>query len=284
MEYKTLGIIALKGGVGKTTVTANLGSILASEFNKNVLMVDGNFSTPHLALSMGLVDPKVTLHDVLNNKASVFDALHRHDSGVYLIPGSPYPIKSNPSLLKNKLSEISEYYDIVIIDASPSLNDEVLATMMASDGLLVVTSPDYPTLASTIHAVRLAKQRHTPILGLILNRTRNKKYELSIDDIEKATGVPVLSIIPNDDKVLEALSQTTPAVLHSPKRKVANEYRRLAQRIINENYESLSKKEKDKFDAIIKKFKKSILDFQKFITKRKGGIKIGRKKSKKRSS
>ena len=269
-EHKVLGIIALKGGVGKTTVTANLGAVLAQTFNKNVLVVDGNFSTPHLGLSLGLVDPEVTLHNVLNNKASMFDALHRHSSGFYLIPGSPFPEKVNPLSLKNKLAEIVDYYDLVLIDSSPSLNEEILATMIASDGLLVVTSPDYPTLASTIHAVKLAKQRNTPILGLIINKSRGKSFELSIEDIEKATGVPVISILPDDDKVLESLSKTTPTVLHSPNRKISKEYKKLGELIINEDYRSLTKREKKKLEKLIFSFKQKLSEFKNSLKMIKG--------------
>ena len=68
---KIIGIISLKGGVGKTSSVANLGAVLASEFNKKVLVVDANFSAPNLGLHLGLVEPKVTIHDVLlNSKVS----------------------------------------------------------------------------------------------------------------------------------------------------------------------------------------------------------------------
>lgn len=278
-DNKVLGIIALKGGVGKTTVTANLGATLAQEFGKNVLVIDGNFSTPHLGLSLGLADPEITLHNVLNNKASMFDALHRHSSGFYLIPGSPFPEKVNPMTLRNKLSEIVNYYDVVLIDSSPSLNEEILATMVASDGLLVVTSPDYPTLASTIHAVKLAKQRNTPILGLIINKSRDKSFELSIDDIEKATGVPVISVIPDDDKVLEALSKTTPAVLHSPKGKISKEYKKLGELIVNGDYKSLTKREKKRLERILDSFRKNLKDFKDSILKNRKEAKKNVKKS-----
>ena len=66
-DAKVFGIIALKGGVGKTTVVANLGAALAQEFHKRVLLVDANFTTPHLGLHVGMVRPSHTLHNVINN-------------------------------------------------------------------------------------------------------------------------------------------------------------------------------------------------------------------------
>ena len=69
MEGRTIGIISLKGGVGKTTTVANLGAVLAKEFNKKVLVIDANFSAPNLGLHLGIVEPKVTIQDVLLNRA-----------------------------------------------------------------------------------------------------------------------------------------------------------------------------------------------------------------------
>jgi len=234
---KIIGIISLKGGVGKTSSVANLGAVLATEFNKRVLVVDANFSAPNLALHLGLYDPKVTIHDVLLNRANVNDAIYEHEAGFHLIPGAYVSRKVNPHRLKQKISHLKDHYDIILIDSSPNLNEEVLATMIASDELLVVTSPDYPTLSTTLRAVRLAKQRKTPITGLILNRVRNKKFELSIEDIEEAAQVPVLSVLPEDIRVLESVYYTTPVSLYKPKSNAAIEYKKLAASLIGERYQ-----------------------------------------------
>jgi len=256
---KVFGIVAIKGGVGKTTLTANIGSVLSNEFNKRVLIVDGNFSTPHLGLSLGLINPKISLQNVLSNEASVFHALHKHPSGFYIIPGALSSKKINPLLLKDKISELRDYFDIIFIDSSPSLNDEMLATIMASDELIVVTSQDYPTLHSTIHAVKIAKERKTPINGLVVNKSRNKKFELSIEDIEKATGVPVLSVLPDDVKVLESAANTTPTAIYSPKRKITKKYKKLGASLINENYveNPIAEKFKSKIGKTISSLKSS---------------------------
>ena len=108
--------------------------------------------------------------------------------------------------------------------------------MMASDELMVVTTPDYPTLSTTLRAVKLAKQKRTPISGLILNKVHNKKFELSIEDIEEATNVPVLAMLPYDVNVLEALSQATPSTLHKERSDSSIEYKKLAAALIGEEY------------------------------------------------
>ena len=236
-EGNIIGIISLKGGVGKTSSVANLGAALASEFGKKVLAIDANFTAPNLGLHLGLSNPEVTIHDVLLNNANAEDAIHRHESGFHVIPGAYLSRKVNPFRLKQKIAHLKGYYDIILIDSSPNLNDEMLSTMIASDKLLVVTSPDYPTLSTTLRAVRLAKQKKTPISGLILNRVLGKKFELSVHDIEEAAGVPVVSVIPEDIKVPESIANSSPVALHKSKSKAAVEYKKLAAALIGKRYQ-----------------------------------------------
>ena len=230
-----IGIISLKGGVGKTSSVANLGAALAG-FGKKVLVVDANFSAPNLALHLGLVNPEATIHDVLLDKTNAEEAIYEHDSGFHLMPGAYISRKINPFKLKEKISHLKNSYEFIIIDSSPNLNDEILATMIASDKLFVVTSPDYPTLSTTLRAVRLAKQKKTPIAGLILNRVRNKKFELSMKEIEEAAEVPIVSVLPEDINVLVSLASTTPVSIHKPKSNASIEYKKLAAALAGQEY------------------------------------------------
>lgn len=233
---KVIGVIAIKGGVGKTTTVANLGVILSKHHKKNVLVVDANFSAPNLGLHFGITKSEKTLHDVLLNRANIDEAIVKKADNFHILPSAFLSRKIDPFKLKKKLDKIKENYDLVLIDSSPTLNEEILATMIASDELLVVTSPDYPTLSATLRAVRLAKQKKTPITGLILNKVRNKKFELSIKDIEKTSETPVLAVLPDDIKILEALSLTSPAATFFDKSNVVIEYKKLAAALIGEKY------------------------------------------------
>ena len=243
---QTIGIISIKGGVGKTTTTANLGAVFAKEFNKKVLMIDANFSAPNLGMHHGLIDPETTLHHVFLGRADLLDAVHKYEQNLHIVPGSLISKKINPYLLKDKIKSLKNDYDIILLDSSPALNEEILSTMIASDKLLVVTSPDYPTLSTTMRAIKIAKQKKTPITGLILNKVRNKKFELTIDDIEDAAGVPVLAVLPDDIKVLEALSQTKSVVSHAETRDITYEYKKLAACLIGEDYKDKRLKTKIK--------------------------------------
>lgn len=231
-----IGVISIKGGVGKTTVVSSFGSVLANEFNKKVLVVDANFSAPNLGLHLGMVDPEVSLHDVLQGHANVKDAIYHHEAGFDVLAGALVSGKIDPFRIRQRLKMLKYDYDYILMDSSPTLNDEILATMVSSDRLLVVTSPDYPTLSCTLGAIRLAKEQNVPIIGLILNKTRGKSFELSFDEIEEASGVPILAVLPDDVNVLAALSMTTPLPLYKGGSEVSVELKKLAGALTGVKY------------------------------------------------
>ena len=238
---KIIGIVSIKGGVGKTTSVVNLASSLANDYSKKVLIVDTNFTSPNIGLHLGSVEHKATLHEVLKDKVKINEAIYNHQYGFHFLPGSLY--NSNPtnySKLKQKLQPLKKYYDYVLLDASNSLNDELVASLHASDELYVVTTPDLPTLSTTLRAVKLAKEKGLQIRGLILNKVRGKNYELKKEDIERLTGIPVISIINENVKVLEALSNVKPITLYSPYSPVALSYKKLAALLSNSWYKEPS--------------------------------------------
>ncbi len=230
-----IGIISLKGGVGKTSSVVALGAALA-ERGKKVLLVDGNFSAPNLGLHLKLITPDSAVHDVLNQTLNVKDAIYEVGN-FHVIPGRVFDrSKFNPLKLKDKLKSLKKHYDVILLDSSPSLNEETLAVMLASDQLLVVATPDYPTLSMTLKASKLAKQRGTPISGVILNKVHNKDFELSLEDLEETSELPVLAKIPYDKNVLRALSEFEPYTEHKPNSRGSREYRKLAAALVGEKY------------------------------------------------
>ena len=244
---QVFGIVALKGGVGKTTLVANLGAALAQKFDKKVLLIDANFSTPHLGLHLGIINPDHSLHPVLNEEYSIYESIYQHPIGLHVIPGKLSPGEVEPLILKEKIQPLREIYDVILIDSSPSPNDEMVATMAASDEILVVSSPDFPTLSSTIHAVKIAKEQKTPIRGIIVNKVRKKKFELGKREISDALDSDVLAIIPDDVKVQAALARMLPVTSFAPRHKISEHYYKLAADLIGEEYKkSLFSKLKSK--------------------------------------
>jgi len=232
---KTIGIISTKGGVGKTSVVISLADVI-SDFGRKVLLIDGNLSSPNIGLHLNVINPKITLHHVLSRKANIKESVYNLDK-FDLIPASIFSrIKVNPLNLKNKISFLKRKYDIVLLDSSPSLNEETLAVMLASDSLFVVTTPDLPTLGLTLKTVKMAKQRGVPIDGLILNKVYNKKFELSMKEIEEVVEVPILAVIPYDYGFIKAISSFSPLTSYNFKSKATKEFRKLAATLIGEKY------------------------------------------------
>jgi MinD-like ATPase involved in chromosome partitioning or flagellar assembly len=145
-------------------------------------------------------------------------------------------------LLKDKLNQIKKKYDFILLDSAPALNDETISVILASNSLIFVTTPDYPTLSSTLKSIKLAKQRGAIVDGLILNKVHNKNFELSIDDIEKTIEAPVLAVIPYDIEVLKALSKFIPFTSHKPKADGSVEYKKLAGVFTGQKYKTFSLK------------------------------------------
>ena len=235
-KCKVVGIISIKGGVGKTTSVVNLGASLANDFGKRVLLIDGNLSGSNLGLHLGIVNPDVTLHHVLSENALVDEAIYEHSYGFSVLPSSLVLKETNPFKLKQIISKLRNNYDVILLDSSPTVSNELQAVMLASDQLFVVTSADYPTLLMTVRAVQMAKKKHILITGLILNKQRGKNYEISVKDIEDYTGVPVVGIIKDSLKVQEALSNMKPVVLYNKYNSASLEYRRLTAALISEKF------------------------------------------------
>ena len=234
---KSIGVISLKGGVGKTSVVVALGSAIAG-FNKKVLLVDGNFSAPNLGIHFKIIDPETSLHHVLDREINAKDAIYTLKN-LDILPTSIFANKQvNPLKLKDRLDYLKKKYDYIIYDSSPSLNDETLGVVLASDSLLVVATPDHPTLSVTIKAINSAKERGIPIDGLIINKVHNKKFEIPLEHVEETLEVPVIAVIPYDINILEALSKFVPSVEHNPRSEASEEYKKLAAALVGERYET----------------------------------------------
>ena len=235
---KIIGVMSLKGGVGKTSVVSALGSAI-SGFGKKVLLIDANFSAPNLGIHFNLVDPEITLHDVLTRKANVNDAIYAVGN-LDIMPASIFSdVNFSPMRLKEKIKFLKKKYDVIVIDSAPNLYDEGLSTLFASDEILFVTTPDHSSLSDTLKTLNRAQSRGTQINGLILNKVYGKDFELTLEQIEDTTNIPIMAVIPHELDVLRAQSNFIPSVEYKPNSKASKEYKRLAAVLIGEEYRVL---------------------------------------------
>ena len=149
-----------KGGVGKTTLVANLGLALA-KLGKDVTVVDANLTTPNLGLHLGVPLYPTTLHDVVKGRAHIRDAIYEHESGLKIIPAgiSIKDLKgADPKEIPNAFLGLLGTSDIVLVDASAGLGREALSALEAADELLLITNPDISSVTDALKTAKLAEQ------------------------------------------------------------------------------------------------------------------------------
>jgi septum site-determining protein MinD len=237
---RIIGIISGKGGVGKTTVVANLGSIMAQKFKKDVIIIDCNISTSHLGLYLGMYYTPITLNQVLTGDAEIEDAMYEyHISGLRVIPASLSlsDLKGvDIARLKNSLKKLFGKADVVLLDAAPGLGREAMATVRASDEVIFINTPFVPSTMDIIKCHQVAEEIGVKPLGVVLNMVGKEKYELSPQEVEELTELPVISNIPMDKNVLRSLALKTPVVVFSPNSPSSKEFVKLSAKILGEEY------------------------------------------------
>jgi len=230
---KFLTVMSGKGGVGKTTSAINLGLALTKLGLKTVVL-DGNLSSPNLAIHLGSAYYPVTIHDVMRETHSVEHATYKHPSGLHIIPAD-VAVESmriiNFDKLKQQLQELHLNKDYVVIDGSPGLGRESTRLIDLSDEILVVANQDMPSVIDAKRLIEFAQKFNKTIAGLIVTKYKNRSHKLNTEEIEDYLGIPVLAKIPHDVRFEKSLKHKVPYIHIHPKRKASKEYNKLAQRL-----------------------------------------------------
>jgi len=237
---RIIGILSGKGGVGKTTTVANLGTVLASYFKKKVIIVDCNITTSHLSLYLGMYYSPVTLNHVLTGKAKIHEAIYDyHVPGLRVVPAS-LSLKDlrgvDVSRLSRIIKKLSSEADIILLDGAPGIGREAIATMRASDEVLFIATPFVPSTMDIIKCHQVALEIGTKPLGIVLNMIGKERYELSVEEVGQLSELNVISSVPMDKNVLRSLALKTPVVLFDPASPASKSFYELAGKLIGEQY------------------------------------------------
>lgn len=234
-----------KGGVGKTTTAINLGAAI-NHFGGNVLVIDGNLSTPNIGIHLNSPEVPINLNHVLLRKAEPYEAVYEHESGMKIMPSS-LSVKELRKIKPSKIKDFKEAFkriaDYVIVDSSAGLGNEATSAMEMADELIVVTNPEIAAITDALKTVKLAEQMGIPVLGTIVTRVRKDDIEMQPETVKEMLEVPILGMIPEDMAVKRSINMKDAVVNVYPKSKPSRAYKEIAARMMNIDYDSRKDRE-----------------------------------------
>jgi len=251
---KIIVITSGKGGVGKTTTAINLASAM-NHFGEDVLVIDGNLSTPNVGIHLNSPEVPINLNHVLKGKADVFEAVYQHESGIKILPSSlsvKELKKTKPEKMKKFRKDFKKMANKVIVDSSAGLGNEASSAIEIADEVIVVTNPEMPALTDALKTVKLAEEFGIPVLGVIVTRVRKDDIEMQPDIVKEMLEIPILGMIPEDKSVQRSINEKDSVVNIYPKSNAARAYKEIASKLLDVKYDS--KKDREKmFHRILKK-------------------------------
>lgn len=204
-----------KGGVGKTTSSANIGTGLA-KLDKSVLMIDTDIGLRNLDVVMGLENRIVyNLVDVIEGECRLKQALikDRHYPNLQLLPSAQTKDKSavRPEQMIKLINGLKKNFDYIILDCPAGIEQGFRNAIAAADRALVVTTPEVSAIRDADRIIGLLEENGIRRNHLIVNRLRPELVKrgdmMSAQDIIDLLGVPLIGVIPDDEAVIVATNQ-----------------------------------------------------------------------------
>lgn len=249
-----------KGGVGKTTTTANLGTGFAL-LGKKVALVDADIGLRNLDVVMGLENRIVyDLVDVTEGNCRLKQALIRDKrfENLYLLPAAQTRDKNavSPDQMKELCKDLAQDFDYVIIDCPAGIEQGFRNAIAGADRAVIVTTPEVSAVRDADRIIGLLESEGKSNPKLIVNRIRPKMVKkgdmMNIDDIIEILAVDLLGIIPEDEYIVISTNRGEPAV-SNPTSLAGTAYKNIVRRLMGENVPLMSLEVDESF---LGKFKK----------------------------
>jgi septum site-determining protein MinD len=241
MSGRAIVVTSGKGGVGKTTATANIGLGLAKH-DRKVVMIDGDIGLRNLDLIMGL-ENRIVYHllDVVRGRCQVKQALikDKRFPNLSLLPASQVDQKEdiNPEQMRDLTAQLKEEFDFILIDCPAGIEQGFRNAIAGADEAILITTPEVSPVRDADRVIGLVQQQ----LGdpkLIINRMNTemvkKEQMLNQNDVLEILAVPLLGIVPEDEEVVVAGNCGSPVVLNERSRS-GQAYGRIVRRILGED-------------------------------------------------
>ncbi len=238
MKGRTIVITSGKGGVGKTTATANIGTGLAIRGQK-VVVIDTDIGLRNLDVIMGLENRIVyDLVNVIEGACKLQQAMIRDKNGheLYLIPAAQTRDKScvEPEQLRELCAKLEEDFDYVLMDCPAGIEQGFRNAVAAAQEAILVTTPEVSSIRDADRVIGLleASELHRP--KLIINRINpgmvRQGNMMDRRDIVDLLAVDVLGLVPVDDRTITAANRGVP-VVHDKKSPAGSAFLRIAARV-----------------------------------------------------
>jgi septum site-determining protein MinD len=226
MGAKIITITSGKGGVGKTTTTANLGMALA-RLNKKVVVLDADIGLRNLDVVMGLENRIVyDLVDVVEGRCKLRQAMIKHKllDHLYLIPAAQTRDKTaiSPSDMIQITAKLRQEFDFILIDSPAGIERGFRNAVAPADEVVIVTNPEVSAVRDADRIIGLIEAVNKGPAQLILNRVKidmiRRGEMLSADDVTDILAIRLLGIVPEDEYVIPASNSGIPVILNENSR------------------------------------------------------------------
>ena len=249
-----------KGGVGKTTTTANIGTGLALQ-GKKVVLIDTDIGLRNLDVVMGLENRIVyDLVDVVEGACRVKQALikDKRFDGLYLLPAAQTRDKSavTPEQMMKLCDELKAEYDYIIVDCPAGIEQGFKNAIAGANRAIVVTTPEVSAVRDADRIIGLLEANELRNPRLLINRVRVDMVKrgdmMTIDDIIDILAIDLIGVVPDDEKVIVSTNKGEPAVTDN-KSLAGQAYRNITRRIMGEDIPMVDLEADDGFMFKLKK-------------------------------